>query len=49
MDDSIAHKQGGDLNVTIGNGFQVHIHGSRYERVEKVRNLTVVGQSGFRP
>jgi type VI secretion system VgrG family protein len=43
--DPDSDKQGGDFDVTIGNDYQVHVNGGRYERVEKPRNLTVVGQS----
>ena len=43
--DPDSDKQGGDFNITIGNDYQVHVNGGRYERVEKPRNLTVVGQS----
>ena len=43
--DPDSDKQGGDFNITIGDDYQVHVNGGRYERVEKPRNLTVVGQS----
>ena len=43
--DPDSDKQGGDFDITIGNDYQVHVNGGRYERVEKPRNLTVVGQS----
>ncbi len=43
--DPDSDKQGGDFNITIGNDYQVHVNGGRYERVEKPRNLTVIGQS----
>jgi hypothetical protein len=44
-DGTTDHKPDRDFNVIIGNDFQVHINGGRDERVEKVRDLTVVGQS----
>jgi type VI secretion system VgrG family protein len=43
--DPDSDKQGGDFDITIGNDYQVHVNGGRYERVEKPRNLTVVGDS----
>ena len=43
--DPDSDQQGGDFDITIGNDYQVHVNGGRYERVEKPRNLTVVGQS----
>jgi Rhs element Vgr protein len=43
--DPDSDKQGGDFDITIGNDYQVHVNGGRYERVEKPHNLTVVGQS----
>ena len=39
--------QGGDYNITAGNDHQIHIQGGRYDRVEKVLNLTVVGDAVF--
>ncbi|MBI4523606.1 MAG: type VI secretion system tip protein VgrG [Deltaproteobacteria bacterium] len=36
-------EQGGDLNVLVNNDHNVHIKGGRYDRIEKVLNLTVVG------
>jgi type VI secretion system secreted protein VgrG len=43
--DPDSDKQGGDFDITVGNDYQVHVNGGRYERVEKPRNLTVVGDS----
>lgn len=42
--DPNSDQQGGDLDVTIGNDYQLHINGGHYQRVEKVLNLTVVGK-----
>ena len=42
--DPDSDKQGGDFDITIGNDYQVHANGGRYERVEKDYNLTVVGK-----
>jgi type VI secretion system secreted protein VgrG len=36
-------EHGGDLNVLVNNDHNVHIKGGRYDRIEKVLNLTVVG------
>ena len=33
--DPDSDKQGGDFDITIGNDYQVHVNGGRYERVEK--------------
>ena len=38
-------KQGGDLDVTVGNDYQLHVNGGTYARVEKILNLTVVGEA----
>ena len=47
--DPDSDKQGGDFDITIGNDYQVHVNGGRYERVEKDYNLTVVGKIGAGP
>ncbi|WP_458094506.1 type VI secretion system Vgr family protein [Roseomonas sp. WA12] len=43
--DPDSDKQGGDYDITVGNDYQLHINGGHYQRIEKDRNLTVVGKT----